>query len=220
MADTPLINAARSIYGGKLAIDFTPEQASKDTSGNFIPTTVGETNYWLYIPAYVARIRPLLRTLLLSSDEAMQAAGTGTVFNLKGLGMGAFGFSDPKIKKELESLYIQIVQDVLTEIADDLQYITVVNIINLSSDRASKLREAIPIGEYGAVRLIRSVMLPTAKTIPGSSEEVGGTVFCGDSGTHRAMKPGLGLEELTIPIPLFLCLIPRSLPQTAYPATK
>ena len=202
-ADQALVKAARTLYGPKLAIEVTPEEASQDTSGDFIPIQVRREDasepeyYWLYKPAYVARMRPLLKTLLLSSDEAMQAAGTGPVFNLKGLGLGAFGFSDEQAQKVLEDLYIEVVQEVLSEIADVLQHIRIVNLINLSRDRAAQITEAIPMASYGAgaIRLVRSLMSPTEKTIPGTRHEIGGTVFCGDSAALVGNEGQIGFSR-------------------------
>lgn len=193
-ADKPLVNAARKLYGGALAIDFHPWMARRDKTRNFLLMIVGDQKYWLYKPAYQARLRTLLKTLLLSSDEAMHLANTGTVFNLKGLGLGAFGFSGRINQNILEQCYIDTVKSVLAEIAGLFKHITVVNLINLPSDWSDQ-NPVTPVSEYAGVSLIRSVMSPTEKTIPGRTEVIGGTHACGDSASMWGNEGQIGARR-------------------------
>jgi len=192
--DKPLMHAARDIYGGKLAIDFTAEDAKQNQSGEFIHLSVMSQDMWLYKPAYYARVKTLLTTLLLSSDEAMQRANTGTVFNLKGMGLGAFGFSEPDNQIIMERLYIDAVIEVLAEISPELQHIRTVNLINLPSDWQNQQtwNEIHQIAEFGDIQLTRSVMSPTDKKHPKRDGEVGATHFCGDSASLVGNEAQIG----------------------------
>jgi hypothetical protein len=192
-----LVHAARAIYGEKLAIDFTADEARKNKTGEFIHIKDLDVDMWLYKPAYLARVKMLLKTLLLSSDEAMKLANTGSVFNLKGMGLGAFGFSYASNQVMLENLFVEAVKEVLNENAGKLKHIRVVNLINLPTDWDNLMLDVKHMAEYHSVKLVRSIMSPTEKTLPQQSEEIGATHFCGDSASLVGNEGQIGLPRET-----------------------
>ncbi len=219
--DQPLIHAAREIYGGKLAIDFSVEEAKQNQTGEFIHLQVMSQDMWLYKPAYFARIKTLLTTLLLSSDEAMQRADTGTVFNLKGMGLGAFGFSEFDNLIIMEKLYIEAVMEVLAEIGPNLQHIRVVNLINLPSDLNNRQtwNHIHDIAEVSGVQLTRSVMSPTEKSHHQGSAEVGATHLCADSASLVGNEAQIGAprDSSDDPAGVYAQLNPAQLDPSANP---
>ncbi len=221
----PLMNAARKIHGGKVAIDFTVEDAKKNND-DFVPLNVADIDVWLYKPAYLGRLKSLLTTLLLSTDEAMHKANTGSVFILKGMGLGEFGFSEPHNQKKLEHLFVQAVNEVLHENAHKLTHIRTVSLTNLPTDwqewEANHQAETKPVAEYNGVRLVRTVTSPTAKTLPNDNNEIGGTHFCGDSGSFvgNEGQSGLGRENSDDPATLYSMLDPTQLDPRYNPRLK
>lgn len=215
--NTPLINAARQLYGGKLAIDFTADDARKNLNDDFMPLNVMGVDVWLYKPAYLARIKPLLTTLFLSNDEAMHRADTGSVFILKGMGLGEFGFSEPDNQEKLEQLFVQAVTEVLNENAKKFTHIRTVSLTNLPSDwkdwAVNHWMEPREVSQFDGVRLVRSVTCPTSKTLPNDHNEIGGTHFCGDSGSFVGNEGqiGLGRENSDDPATLYSMLDPTQL---------
>jgi hypothetical protein len=197
--NTPLMNAARQMHGGKVAIDFTADEAKKNLDGDFLPLNVMDVDVWLYKPAYRTRLKSLLTTLFLSNDEAMHRAGTGSVFVLKGMGLGEFGFSEPDNQEKLEALYVETVQEVLSEIAHKFNHIRTVSLTNFPSDwkKFAKTHqvETYSVGQYAKVRLVRSVTSPTCKNLPQDNEEIGATSICGDSGSFVGNEGQIGLER-------------------------
>lgn len=215
--NTPLLNAARQLYGGKLAIDYTGDDARKNLNDEFLPLNVMGVDVWLYKPAYLARIKSLLKTLFLSNDEAMRRADTGTVFTLKGMGLGEFGFSEPHNQEQLEQLFVQAVKEVLNENAKRFTHIRTVSLTNLPSDwkdwSTNHWMDPREEAKIDGVRLVRSVTTPTSKTLPNDHNEIGGTHFCGDSGSFIGNEGqiGLGRENSDDPATLYSMLDPTQL---------
>ncbi len=221
LASQPLLNAAKQLYGEKLALDYTPNDARADNTGDFMHLTAFGMSFWLYKPAYKARTKSMLKNTLLSADHGMFEAGNiGDTFNLKGIGLGAFGFTEPSCTGFIEDLYVQCVQETVQEIASRFKHIRCINLINLPSDYNADLWKTSRVASYGQVQLIRSVMEPTCKKIPDFEYGmVGGTHFCGDSAAKVGNEGLLGAQRSNSddPATLYSLLNPKILDPDAKP---
>ncbi len=170
------------IYGNKLAID-TQTNISNDNDFTTIQSRTGD-DWYLCKPAYKEKTKKTLRTMFLAADKQMKDNNLGTSYNLKGLGLGYFGFASAS--GILEDLFDQALQETLAEVS--LKHIKQINLINWPSmvnteDDLEKMQNSAKMNYYTSVngiKLTRGLMNPLAKNVPGGGH-VGGTHVCGDS---------------------------------------
>lgn len=193
-----LLVAAKSIYGTVNALSEDDLNKHRDA---YVYLEVKSPSafdfkregYYLHKQAYLHRTKHVLRQVLLSADYEMEKYQLGKTFQLKGLGLGAFAFNTPQASEILESLYLQALKEVITETS--LHYIDRINVINLPTTFG--LLNGVVFEEFNinGVRVISSDMNPTEKHDNPDIGLVGGTVFCGDSGSQVGNEGNVGTHR-------------------------
>jgi hypothetical protein len=189
-----LETAARRIYGPRFAFEETGSE-SKDRLVAVLAE--GEkTPHFIHKEAYKTRTKNTLRQVLLAADKEMAAQGLGTTFQLKGLGLGAFSFTGKDAPKVIEELYMQALLEVLEENQGSLAHIQRINLINFPSTfpHDDKIYEAKQY--FGSRKMVvtKMNMDPTDET---KAANIGGTVFCGDSGSMAGNEANRGTHRFS-----------------------
>lgn len=184
--DNTFMQTARHLYGHKTALDVDLKTAKKDHDFTAIKSTNGKT-WYLCKPAYKHRCKQILKQQLLAADHHMQQYTLGTTYQLKGMGLGAYGFS--QAQPLLEQLYIEALEEVITETA--LRYIKTICLINLPS----KLTQATPSEpmekNINHIKIIERMIDPLAKhAIDGL---IGGSHACGDRAAQQGNEFNAGI---------------------------
>jgi hypothetical protein len=183
--------AAKSIYGHDMKEMPTFADIKQDSQEHILIN--GNQPYFLIKAAYINRTKNMLKSLLTAADAEMQEKGLGETFQLKGLGLGAFAFSGKDSTVKLEKLYIEAVEETLNEI--DLKYINHINLINLPSTFSNQNTQKYHYKKFNRIALSKTNMDATVKQANGEEMNVGGTVFCGDSGSMVGNEGNIGLTR-------------------------
>lgn len=195
LRQSPYYAVSSQIYGEKLAINQAPNTCSEDK--DFVLFGGGKYHEEWYIckPAYKNRMKVLYRSLLTTADLQMQAYDLGHSYNLKGLGLGFFGFS--AAIPLLEQLSKEALSETLTEIK--LKHIQQVNLINWPSQVAQADPEH-PLHQQAALKQIDTIN--TVKVFEGITEAfsivdsaglVGGTHACADAASQFGNEAHIGM---------------------------
>jgi len=194
LQNQPLLNAGAQIYGPRTALSFS-NIGEAQKSREFTELS----GFLLHTEAYKSRTKNTLRQVLLAADQQMAEFGLGEVCNLKGLGLGAFAFSGEEGK--MEPLYLESLNEVLNDPTFLLHHIKQINLVNLPSMRAeikrgrNKEDTQYTVVQHPKCLVTRSGMNPTSTKIKFSKGEIGGTVFCGDSGSEVGNEGNIGLAR-------------------------
>ncbi|MBX3709215.1 MAG: DUF4804 domain-containing protein [Gammaproteobacteria bacterium] len=188
-ANQPLLEAAKVIYGQ--AFDTHSKINTKDDTYLVELKTHHNETYYSNKKAYVTRTKHVLKLVLLSADIGMAEKGLGTTLQLKGLGLGAFAFTGEGASATLESLYIESLKEVLQECK--LQHIKQINLINLPTTFGTLGTAKQDVCSIGNISVFRTDMEPTSAAREKQIESIGGTVFCGDSGSAVGNEGNIGL---------------------------
>lgn len=174
----PLLKAARKIYGPTFAFENSEDN-------DVLLESYNGKRYYLNISAYKNRTKNILRQILLSSDIEMQSAGLGKTFQLKGLGLGAFSFSNPKSIIAMKCLFLESLIEVLQDC--NLRHINQINL--LSREKYEGIHEIFIVNK---IKLTQIRMDPTENNIEDKKNQTGGTIFCGDSASQVGNEGNIG----------------------------
>jgi len=196
-----LIAAAKKIYGEPLIFE------KEINAIDFV--TIPKTNWNIYKPAYLQRTVNMLTNLLLSADHDITEKKLGPVYQLKGLGLGAFAFKEGN--SILERLYIEALKRTLENVSAQLQSIKIINLTNLPSSFANKathLMNFLPsfpnkaeqdtnpvtcIAIIQGIQVIKTKMDPSTQQYATIIGDIGGITVCGDSGSLFGNEGNIGL---------------------------
>lgn len=192
---SPYYTVANQIYGDKLAIDYLSSYMAKDSDFILFGNDKYDEEWYICAPAYKYRMKLLYRNLLMSADKQMQAYDLGHAYNLKGLGLGYFGFSSAT--SILEKLCKEALNETLTEIK--LQHITHINLINWPSQiykidndvSLNKQTNLQQISTIGSVKIFEGIAEPFAE-IEGN-EPIGGSHACSDAASQFGNEAHIGM---------------------------
>ncbi len=195
LRNSPYYLASKHIYGDKLAIDQAPDTFSEDKDFFLFGDGKYHEEWYVCKSAYKNRMKVLYRGLLQSADQQMQAYGLGHSFNLKGLGLGYFGFS--AATHILEGLSKEALHETLAEIK--LEHIQQINLINWPSQIA-KTDPELPLHQQAFLRQIDTI--GPIKIFEGIAEafaaheeagELGGTHVCADAAAQFGNEAHIGM---------------------------
>ena len=213
---TAYLEAAKKIYGNHHEIEVS-EQPSAETNGNYLKLN---DDFSLNISAYKARTKNTLKQVLLSANQDMEKYQLGTVFQLKGLGLGAFAFSNADSNQKIETLYIECVKEVVDELRNKnaLTYIKKINLINMPSFFSNKENKAETL-YADSNPLYKDIITYTNMSATkrlATALDVGGTVFCGDSGSKIGNEANRGMTASSSddPATMYSLLSPKILDPT------
>ena len=185
-----LLEAAKVIYG----TDFDAKSVVDPTDDSYVAIqTQQNQTYYLNKKAYLSRTKHILKQILTSADTEMANAKLGTTFQLKGLGLGAFAFIGHNADALLEGLYLQALKIALHECK--LLHIKQINLINLPTTFRLLKDSKLEMGSINNITLFRTDMEPTSAKRETQIGKVGGTVFCGDSGSAVGNEGNIGLDR-------------------------
>lgn len=180
----PLMQVAHAIYGNPLAFE-TPS-TELPHHPDFMPVEGYDGEIWyLYKPAYQARLKSQFRLLLSQADATLEKYRLGQSFNIKGLGLGAFGFFHHQTL--LETLVQEALIETLKEVK--LSYIKQINLINFPSslEKIKNFEEIHTQPVLWEVTKIQGIVIkagycnPLDQFTQGLDYPVGGTHSCADS---------------------------------------
>ncbi|MDF1757033.1 MAG: hypothetical protein P1U74_01870 [Legionellaceae bacterium] len=195
LRQSPLYKVSKSIYGDKLAIDNNPATYPKDKDFVLFGDGVYQDKWYLCKPAYKQRMKLLYKSLLSAADEQMYEYGLGNSYNLKGLGLGFFGFS--QATPILEELSREALFETLAE--TNLKHIRQVNLINWPS-QIDKADLEKPFHQQEKLQEVTSIQ--SVKVFEGISEplsalkdagNLGGTHACADAASQFGNEANIGM---------------------------
>lgn len=193
LRESSYYKVSNKIYGDKLALDFTPGSQDKD----FVLFGDGEYHEKWYIctSAYKQRMKLLYRSLLTTADKQMQDYDLGDSYNLKGLGLGYFGFN--AATSILENLSKEALQEALNEIK--LKHIKRINLINWPS-QMEQANQDLPLHKQQYLTQVATISdieiyagISETFSSLGGSNFIGGTHACGDSASQFGNEARIGM---------------------------
>ena len=205
LRQSPYYLIAHKIYGDKLASDQHSHSLSDDKDFVLFGDGIFHEEWYVCTSAYKNRMKVLYSTLLKAADQQMEAYNLGHSYNLKGLGLGFFGFS--AAIPILERLSKEALCETLAEI--ELKHIQQINLINWPS-QVENTDLNLPLHKQLSLRqinMIRSVKIyeGIAETFSSLDEagDIGGTHACADAASqfgnevHIGMPPSSSDEAAT-----------------------
>jgi len=183
-ASKALMSVAHNLYAEKLAFEYNPETLASNP--DFIAVRNHSGDLW-YVSrsAYKGRLKQQFIQLLSHADQVMSEHRLGQSFNLKGLGLGAFGFYHASLVLE------KLAREALIEALADhpLNYIKQLNLINWPSlmgpicdlKYLSERPKLTYLCQIGGVVLKEGLCDPLDKRTEGLDYPIGGTHSCADS---------------------------------------
>lgn len=195
LRQSPYYRISNQIYGDKLIINCAPNTLSEDKDFVLFEDKISQEAWYICTSAYKQRMKVLYRSLLKAADQQMQAYDLGHSYNLKGLGLGYFGFS--AAVPLLETLSKEALSETLAEIK--LKHIHQINLINWPSQVAQSNPE-LPLHKQAVLKQID--IIGSIKIFEGIAESfsileqagvVGGTHACADAASRFGNEAHIGM---------------------------
>lgn len=197
MLKTPMAECGKMMFGDQLA--YAAKNPEQDPNFVLVRSSAGD-EWYLSKDAYKTRLKKTYELLFAATDKKIgQYPGLGNNFNLKGMGLGVFGFSDDS--GVLEKLMVEAIQETLAK--HPPKHIKQVNLLNFPSSLETQ-EDIIAMYEQPSVKLVQSINgvrlcrgvgAPMANCLAGAGH-LGATHTAGDAASDMGNELNASLYHM------------------------